>query len=88
MVYVYVLLSLKDRKFYTGYTDDLRRRFNEHRRGTVFATKSRRPFKLIYYEACLSQKDAKERELYLKTAWGKRYLKHRLKNYLNKNPMR
>jgi putative endonuclease len=83
MIYVYVLLSLKDRKFYTGYTNNLRRRFYEHQRGEVFSTKSRYPLKLIYYEACLNLEDAKEREKYLKTAWGKRYLKNRLKNYLN-----
>ena len=81
MIYVYVLLSLKDRKFYTGYTNNLRRRFYEHKRRTVFSTKSRYPLILIYYEACLNKEDAKEREKYLKTAWGKRYLKNRLKNY-------
>jgi len=88
MIYVYVLLSLKDNKFYTGYTNNLRRRFYEHQRGTVFSTKSRYPLKLIYCEACLNLEDAKEREKYLKTAWGKRYLKNRFKNYLKTNPMR
>ena len=88
MIYVYVLLSLKDRKFYTGYTNNLRRRFYEHKRGDVFSTKTRCPLRLIYYEACLNTEDAKEREEYLKTAWGKRYLKNRFKNYLKTNPMR
>ena len=82
--YVYVLQSLKDGKFYTGVTNNIRRRFGEHNRGENFSTKSRRPFKLIYYEACLSEKDTKKREEYLKTAWGKRYLKNRLKKSLIK----
>ena len=82
MFYVYVLKSLKDGRFYTGYTNDFQRRLNEHKRGTVFSTKSRRPLKLVYYEACLNSEDAKKREEYLKSAWGKRYLKNRLKNYL------
>ena len=82
MFYVYILKSLKDGKLYTGCTNNFQRRVNERKKGAVFSTKSRRPLKLIYYEACLDQKDAKEREKYLKTAWGKRYLKNRLKNYL------
>ena len=83
MFYVYILLSLKDGKFYTGCTNNFQRRYSEHIRGTVFSTKNRRPLKLVYYEACLNSEDAKRREKYLKTAWGKRYLKNRLKNYFN-----
>jgi len=37
---------------------------------------------LTYYEACRSQGDATLREKHLKTAWGKRSLKGRLKHYL------
>lgn len=80
--YVYVLRSTADGKFYTGYTHDLRDRFAEHRRGAVPSTKNRLPVELIYYEAGLSREDATHREKYLKTAWGKRYLKSRMKRYL------
>jgi len=82
MYYVYVLQSLKDKQFYVGYTDDLKNRFEEHNSGRVVSTKNRRPLKLVYYEACLNQQDATKREKYLKTAWGKRYIKNRLKEYL------
>lgn len=82
MYYVYVLLSLKDNQFYTGYTENLRNRLEMHSKGLVSITKNRRPLKLIYYEACPAQKDALKREKYLKTTWGKRYLKNRLKGYL------
>jgi putative endonuclease len=47
--------------------------------------KFRIPFKLIYYEACSSGKDAFAREKYLKSGMGKRYLKNRLKDYLSHN---
>lgn len=80
--YVYVLQSLQDKLFYTGYTSDIAKRIEEHNQGKVKATMKRRPFKLIYWEGCLSQQDATTREKYLKTAWGKRYIKNRLKNYL------
>jgi len=82
MIYAYVLQSLKDNKWYTGSTRDLVRRIEEHNNGKVQSTKTRRPFELIYYEACINEHDARMREQYLKTAWGKRYLKNRLKNYL------
>lgn len=82
MFYTYVLKSKKDSKLYTGYTKDLRKRFNEHSEGKSVYTKGRGPFAIIYYEACLDESDAKNRELYLKSGRGKRYLKERLKRFL------
>ncbi|MCK4793454.1 MAG: GIY-YIG nuclease family protein [Desulfobacteraceae bacterium] len=82
MVYICVLKSLKDGKWYTGLTENLSQRIREHNEGKVFSTKLRRPLVLIYYEACLSKSDAKRREKYLKSGMGKRYLKNRLKNTL------
>ena len=68
--------------FYTGYSDELKRRFAEHSCGAVNSTKRRLPVKLVYYETCCDQQDALHREKYLKTAWGKRYLKTRMRRYL------
>ncbi len=82
MYYTYVLYSKKDGNFYTGFTQDLKLRFDQHNKGQVESTKDRRPFKLIYYEACLSRDDATHREKYLKTYHGKAYIKRRLKSYL------
>ncbi len=82
MHYVYVLQSLKDRKLYTGYARDLEKRFKKHNSGMVTSTKDRRPLRLAYYEACLGKKDALHREIYLKTAWGKRYINNRIAGYL------
>ena len=81
MFYVYVLLSIKDKMFYIGCTKDLKQRINQHNKGWVKSTKDRRPLSLVYYEACLNQQDALHREKYLKTTYGKRYLRNRLKNY-------
>ena len=83
MVYTYVIRSKKDNKFYTGATNDLRKRFNEHNEGKVASTKNRGPFELIYFEGCLSKEDAFAREIYLKTGMGKRYIKNRLKRFLS-----
>ena len=82
MYYVYVLLSKKDKDRYVGYTKNLKLRFEQHQKGLVLSTKNRRPLKLIYYEACINQKDAVLREKYLKTIYGKKYIKSRLKSYL------
>ena len=79
--YVYILLSLKDGNKYTGYTKDLSSRFEAHQKGNVASTKHRRPLELIYFEGCLSQKDALKREKYLKTHYGKMFLGNRLKSY-------
>ena len=74
--------SEKDKKLYTGYTNNLKLRFKQHQKGAVKSTKERRPLILVYYEACLNQKDATHREKYLKTYHGKMFLKNRLKSYL------
>ena len=81
MYYTYVLKSMKDGKMYTGFTKDLKLRFEQHEKGLVQSTKRRRPLELICYEACLSEDDALHRERYLKTHYGKMYLKNRLKSY-------
>ena len=80
--YIYVLKSEKDGQFYTGYTKDLKDRMHLHNQGKVLSTKSRRPLSLVYFEGGLNQQDATHREKYLKTSWGKRYIKTRLANYL------
>ena len=81
--YVYVLLSKLDDKFYIGFTEDLRKRLQEHNDGKSFATKCRRPFELIFYEAYRNKYDALRREKYFKSTKGKTSLKSMLKEFLN-----
>ena len=80
--YIYILQSENDGNFYTGYTKDLKLRFEQHQKGLVESTKNRCPFKLIYSEACLNQQDATHREKYLKSYHGKMFIHNRLKSYL------
>jgi putative endonuclease len=79
--FTYVLRSEKDNQNYTGYTHDLPSRLEAHHAGEVDSTKHRRPVYLIYFEACLTMEDALKREKYLKTHYGKMFLKNRLKSY-------
>ena len=83
--YVFILRSLKDNNLYTGYTKNLKERIYQHNNGEVDTTKNRRPLELLYFEGCLNQQDATHREKYLKSSWGKRYIKNRLKNLLDSN---
>lgn len=66
MFFVYVLQSIGESDTYIGYTNNLRRRFTEHNNGEARSTKSKKPWKLVYYEAYQSQGDAKHREKQLK----------------------
>lgn len=83
MFYTYIILSKKDKRWYTGATNDLRKRFKLHNDDEISATKGRSPFELIYYEACINKHDAFARERYLKSGPGKRYIKNRLKRFLS-----
>ena len=83
MWYTYIIQSKKDGRWYTGCTDDLRKRFKRHNEGLIPSTKGRGPFGIIYYEACLGKDDAFARERYLKSGMGKRYIKNRLKRFLS-----
>ncbi len=82
MYSAYVLRSEKDGNFYTGYTSDLKRRVEDHNTGRVQSTRSRVPLELVYYEACRHQEDALHRGKYLKTTYGHRYIRNRLKHDL------
>ena len=81
MFYVYVLRGIRSKRWYTGCTGDLRKRFKEHNEGKSTYSK-RDTYELIYYEAYMNQKDAYTREKNLKTGMGKPDLKNRLKRFL------
>lgn len=82
--YTYVLFSLKDRKFYVGFTANLKNRLIEHAHGLVASTHNRRPLKLIHYEYFINKTDAKAREVFLKSGFGRNQLKQSLKRTLMK----
>ena len=83
MQYVYILRSEKDGELYTGCTTDLKKRLILHNAKKVPATKKRVPLKLIHYEAFQHPTDAFERERYLKTQWGRNYIRKTLRHFFN-----
>lgn len=83
MYYVYILVSLKDKRFYVGSTGDLKRRLGEHSKGLVESTRSRRPLDLIAYEAYRLKSEAVRRENYLKSSDGRKDIRKRVFESLN-----
>lgn len=84
MFYVYVLKSRKKiDQLYVGYSVNLRNRVAEHNAGKSSSTRPYLPWELIFYEAYKSMKDARKREMYLKTTKGRKTLRIMLRNSLN-----
>ena len=77
MHFVYIL-QCNDEKPYTGCTHDLEDRMARHHRGSVPATKDRRPLELVTYIAFNDKYKAFEFEKYLKTGSGRASLKRHL----------
>ena len=78
MYIVYVLQDDKGR-FYKGLTNNLARRFSEHKRGKTNTTSKMSNLKCVYTEEFDTFELARERELYLKSAAGRKYLKLKLR---------
>jgi len=78
--YTYVLKSERDDHLYVGFTSNLRKRFDEHNRGKVRSTKSRRPLSLVYYEEHENKTSGRKREIFLKSGQGRLFLKNKLED--------
>ncbi len=81
MYYVYVLYSDSSGRFYKGMTDSLELRLKEHNAGKTKSTKAFTPWRIVYTEEFDTREEARDREKYLKTAAGRRWLK----NYFDEN---
>jgi putative endonuclease len=78
MYYTYILLSSKSHIFYFGSTVNLKARFQLHNNGQVQSTKTHIPWKLVWYSAFSTEKEARDFELYLKNGSGKAFAYKRL----------
>lgn len=76
MFTVYVLQD-EDGKVYKGMTNNLERRLKEHKSGHTVTTSRMSNLKVAYIEEYEKFEDARKRELYLKSAAGRRFLKNR-----------
>jgi len=79
---VYILQSKQNsRRFYKGYTTDLKQRLKKHNSGTTKYTAKYKPWNLVFYCVFQSKKKALDFEKYLKTASGIAFMKKRLIDY-------
>ena len=79
MYYVYVLKNEKG-NLYIGFTKDLKERLKKHNSKGSRYTSRYDEWKLVYYEAYVSEKDAREREKRLKDGRARYLLKQRIKH--------
>ena len=77
MFTVYVLQD-DSGKLRKGLTNNLKRRLWEHKSGKTRTTARMKNVKIIYSEEFEDKTEARKRELYFKTAAGRRYLKNAL----------
>lgn len=78
MKYVYMINSESfPDKYYTGCTNDLKRRLAEHNAGNSIHTKKYMPWRIVTYIAFSDHIKADTFEAYLKTASGRAFAKKR-----------
>jgi putative endonuclease len=75
-VFVYVIRSSKDGRFYVGLTDNVERRVFQHNSGKAKSTKGYVPWTLLFFEEFKTRVEARKREKFLKAGSGKEYIKH------------
>ena len=82
--YVYVLRNLSNNQLYTGFTTNLKQRFSDHISGKgAKLTRQSNNWELIYFEGYKNKKDALQREKFIKSGSGKKFLKKQLENFLS-----
>jgi putative endonuclease len=75
MVFVYVLRSSVDGRFYVGMSENVTLRLAQHNKGFTKSTKGYRPWELFFFEEYDTRESARKREIYLKSGIGKEYIK-------------
>lgn len=83
MACVYILYSESKNNFYTGSSrkNDSKVRLKSHNSGKVKSTKSGRPWTLIHIEKYFIYKEARKREIFLKSGMGRKWIKEKFGHY-------
>ncbi len=82
MYYAYILQSVMDKSYYTGFTVNLKDRLEQHNQLCSAYSSTKAPFKLIWYSAFLTKEKALNFERYLKSGSGFAF---RNKHLINKD---
>jgi predicted GIY-YIG superfamily endonuclease len=80
MHYVYILKSETNNSRYIGRSGDLKNRLSQHNSGCVKYTRSKRPWRLVWYCAFTDETKASLFEKYLKSSSGYAFMSKRIFN--------
>ena len=79
MFYVYILENDTTHQYYTGSTDDLTRRLDEHASGKSRFTRHKGPWKLVYSKGFETRSQAVRREMEIKNKKNRKYIQDTVK---------
>ena len=85
-MFLYILKSKINDKYYIGSTRDLRKRINEHNAGKIKSTKAFIPYELIYKEKFLAYNEARRRELYIKKRKSRKFIDSLINRSMDQAP--
>ncbi len=74
MYITYIIFSPSINKFYTGHTEDLERRLEEHNRGKTSFSVQGKPWQLVFSKALYSRGEAMKLEKFIKKRGAGRFL--------------
>lgn len=77
-MYTVYVLEDENKKLYKGLTNNLERRLREHKSGHTITTSKMGELEVVYKEEYNDFEEARKRELYFKSATGRKYLKKKL----------
>ena len=78
MYHVHIIQSQKDRNYYTGFTEDLKERTEDHNWPGSTYSKTKAPFELVWFCGFKDKKKALDFERYLKQGSGFAFARKRL----------
>lgn len=78
MYYTYILRSITDGSFYKGHCENIELRIEQHNSGTTKSISHKIPFELAYFETYETREEAIKREIYFKTAAGRKFIRQKL----------
>ena len=77
---VYVLQSIKNKRYYIGSTDNIERRMKQHNSGYVSSTKNIMPLKLVLFQKCDTLADARKLERKIKNFKRRDFIEKMIKD--------
>jgi putative endonuclease len=78
MYIIYILESINTGRLYTGYTENIDVRLQNHNSGKVKSTKAYKPYRIIHTESYNDKTFARKRELFLKSGQGRKWIKENI----------